>query len=647
MALRFVKPGGTGNGTTWGAAWGSLETAFANLANGMTIVVRAIGTNDLIPSLSPTAQLKNTAYKNVTLISEVRAEYCADRSSQYFIDDLANWDRDSGFINGRPYLYMHGVPVSGTGNQGAIYVLGDASHDVSHFVMDGFKAWYDNERAFKPHNNSNADADRYKTERHQIRYCDFGYSAKSSVQTHHNDQMWIVHSDFHNSGQSSSAHEFYLETSNDCVVEYCVFHDSGANSLTGLHCNASVGESGEGMSDVTIRQSTFYNIRGPAFDTMTVYGGTIDSNKVWNCQTSSSSGYLVRIVGAHHDVTGEAWGAEEIVLRNNTIIATLGSRRCVVFGLADEIEDGHPTQNCVALNNICISPVASPITDLGVNNTWAGLNYEALYTAGELAAFVSVDPTSPDFLRLKPATVFVDAGVASATNSVLGRVEAPTTDFDGNPRPVPNPGGVVDIGAYELYSAPGEAQYWDYFVLRPEDPASSDWTLNNCSNEKEALQQDPDDLVAAKSIRAIGDGKTILVDMENWDDDAHIQWPTDRGFTKVSLRILATCSVPNSNNVGLRISIPEHPTSAVLRQLPASTSPAVKSMEFPLYVGSPTSLWFYHQRMQDLQVSIQTVAPGYPAAQFDVWGLKIKFHKRHSQPKGATGRRVVDEPVEE
>jgi hypothetical protein len=103
-----------------------------------------------------------------------------------------------------------------------------------------------------------------------------------------------------------------------------------------------------------------------------------------------------------------------------------------------------------------------------------------------------------------------------------GHESAPATDFTGNPRPIPNPGGTYDIGAYQYASGVGEEGKWPYWCVSTRDVSvGTGWTLEGAGTIGEAVNGDPTVDTNAVYATTATTGDTFTVGLSAWPSN----WP--------------------------------------------------------------------------------------------------------------------------
>jgi hypothetical protein len=277
-----------------------------------------------------------------------------------------------------------------------------------------------------------------------VRNCRTGYNGRWGILTGFVDDFTAENNETHH---SVAEHGIYVSNSGDRpVLRNNHSHDNYAN---GIHMNGDLSQGGDGtISDALVEGNVIHGNGaggGSGINMDGVVNSVVRNNLLYDNHASGIS--LYRIDGGS--------GSSGNLVVNNTIVNASNGRWCV------NVTDGSTGNRIVnnALYNlhsfrgaITIDPASRPgftsdyntvISRFSLDDgnsvvslaTWQGQGYDThSFVATPTDLYVA--PGS-DF-HLKPGSPAIDAGNAA---------DAPSSDLDGDPRPV---GSGPDIGAYEV-----------------------------------------------------------------------------------------------------------------------------------------------------------------------------------------------------
>jgi hypothetical protein len=277
-----------------------------------------------------------------------------------------------------------------------------------------------------------------------VRNCKLGFNGRWGILTGFVDDFLAEGNEAHH---SQAEHGIYV--SNSCarpVVRNNLVHDNHAN---GLHFNGDLSQGGNGRIDgALVEGNVIYGNGaggGSGINMDGSVGGVVRNNLLYDNHASGVSLYRI----------DASTGSTGNLVVNNTIVNAADGRWCVNINSGSTgnvvrnniLYNLHPTHGAIAVDASSrpglVSDYNAVIDRFSVDQgshvlglaAWQGLGYDAhsfLTTPAE--DFVA---PGTDF-HLLPTSPAVDAGTGAG---------APSTDLDGNPRPV---GAGVDVGAYEV-----------------------------------------------------------------------------------------------------------------------------------------------------------------------------------------------------
>lgn len=385
-----------------------------------------------------------------------------------------------------------------------------------------------------------------------IQYCLFRDLHGQAIGTAQARDVRIDNNTFYNCGWSNNHidhyfthfHAIYIGDSHITVdyenheITNNVFHDC----CSPIWVNPNQGIGDRHSSGILIDGNVGYNNRGYFIGVSYIWDSRITNNvcyrSVFPSTTYEGGAYdelesQIKFNTMSGEVTDYAdWAPRNNIIANNTVVNFVGSYAGI------QIDIG--SKDNVIINNAVLSG-GGQINDQGTNNTKLH-NYLSTYSA-PLAESLFSDPEARNFIP-RSSSALVGGGARYETNSVSGIKYAPTTDYAGNPRPIPNPGGTWDIGAYQ-YGADGYS--WPYYVIRPNGFETNEWSWTP-SADVTFLQRDPDSVygwtgTALDSYMYCGELSGSSYDrewfsLENWDAN----WPQE-GYIhniRVKFRVMAT-----------------------------------------------------------------------------------------------------------
>ncbi len=277
-----------------------------------------------------------------------------------------------------------------------------------------------------------------------IRNCRAGNNGRWGILTGFVDDVLIEDNEMHH---SQLEHGIYVSNSGDRpVIRRNHSHDNHGN---GIHMNGDVSEGGDGVISGALVEGNVVHGNGvgggSGINMDGVTTSVIRNNLLYDNHASGISAY--RIDGGS--------GSNGNLIANNTIVQASDGRWAV------NIRDGS-TGNTVVNNilwnlhasrgAISIDIASRPGFASDYNAVISRFSTNAGSTVIDLAAWQALGYDASSFVAT-PAELFLTPGTdfhlrADAPALDAGTaIDAPSTDLDGNPRPV---GAGVDIGAYEL-----------------------------------------------------------------------------------------------------------------------------------------------------------------------------------------------------
>jgi Right handed beta helix region len=277
-----------------------------------------------------------------------------------------------------------------------------------------------------------------------VRNCSLGYNGRWGILTGFVDDFLAEDNEAHH---SQAEHGIYV--SNSCarpIVRRNHVHDNQAN---GLHFNGDASLGGDGLIQNALVEGNVIHGNGvgggSGINMDGGVNGVIRNNLLYDNHASGISLYQI-------DAGAPATGN---LIVNNTILTASDGRWCV--NIADGstgntlrnniLWNAHSFRGAITIDAASLSGFSSDynsvidrMSDDGGDTVmtladWQGLGYDAHSFVASPSAHFLVPGSDFHLLASSPA---VDVGTLAG---------APSTDLDGNPRPM---GGGVDLGAYEL-----------------------------------------------------------------------------------------------------------------------------------------------------------------------------------------------------
>lgn len=277
-----------------------------------------------------------------------------------------------------------------------------------------------------------------------VRNCSLGYNGRWGILTGFVDDFLAENNEAHH---SVAEHGIYVSNScNNPIVRGNHVHDNHAN---GLHFNGDASLGGDGLIENALVEGNVIHGNGvgggSGINMDGGVNGVIRNNLLYDNHASGISLYQI-------DAGAPATGN---LIVNNTILTASDGRWCI--NIADGstgntvrnniLWNAHSFRGAITVDAASLSGFSSDynsvidrMSDDGGDTVltladWQALGYDAHSFVADPTANFLAPGSNFHLLASSPA---VDAGTL---------VGAPSTDLDGNPRPM---GGAVDLGAYEL-----------------------------------------------------------------------------------------------------------------------------------------------------------------------------------------------------
>lgn len=305
--------------------------------------------------------------------------------------------------------------------------------NASHAVIDGFIV----------NNRTRAGIRTALSSFITVRNCRCGFNGRWGIFTGHADDLTIENNETHH---SVIEHGIYVSNSGDRpILRGNISHHNNAN---GIHMNGDESQGGDGLiSDALVEDNVIYengSAGGSGINMDGVTDSIVRNNLLYDNHASGIS--LYRIDGAA--------GSTGNLVVNNTIVNAANARWCINISNGSSgntlrnniLYNYHSFRGAITADASSLSglssdynAVISRFSNDGGNSVmslaaWQGLGHDAhSFVAAPGQLFVV--PTS-DF-HLSESSPAIDAGTPAL---------APSSDLEGNPRPV---GTAPDLGAYE------------------------------------------------------------------------------------------------------------------------------------------------------------------------------------------------------